>query len=34
MVEQIERARSIHSSEFRIRAMNEEDKKMKGKRRW
>ena len=46
MVEQIERARSIHSSDSKFRAMNlsdrewnvsfwvGEDKKMKGKRRW
>lgn len=46
MVEQIERARSIHSSDSKFRAMNlsdlewnlsfliEESKKLKGKRRW
>ena len=46
MFEQIERARSIHSSDSKFRAMDlsdlewnvsflvEEDKKLKGKRRW
>jgi len=46
MVEQIERARSIHSSDSKFRAMNlsdlewnlsfliEESKRLKGKRRW